>query len=153
VLIPRCDVAEKPLKKTHHRSGGPGIRTQDLPNAKRRARRLATMLGIKQLHHTTTYRWHVEGIDEGRVAKMLMTYGMDRKRTKGTSRTRWKAEGEEDLRMTGIISWKTKERKIGRSGKCNPTSNGPARLVDLYYKKHGFRARRACEECYKMPYK
>jgi hypothetical protein len=60
----------------------------------------------------------VEGIDEGRVPKILMTYGMDRKRTKGTSRTGWKAEGEEDLRMMGIISWKTKERKIGRSGKC-----------------------------------
>jgi hypothetical protein len=129
VFIPRCDVAGKPLKKTHYRSGGPGIRTQVLPNVKRRARRLATRLGIKQLHSTTTYRWHVEGIDEG-----------NRKRTKDTSRTRWKAEGEEDLRMMGIISWKTKERKIGRSGTCNPTSNGPTRLVEAFCSTHGFRA-------------
>jgi hypothetical protein len=42
----------------------------------------------------------VEGIDEG-----------NRKRTKDTSRTRWKAEGEEDLRMMGIISWKKKREK------------------------------------------
>jgi hypothetical protein len=45
ILIPRCDGVGKPLKKIHTRSGGPGIRTRDLPSAKWRARRLATMLG------------------------------------------------------------------------------------------------------------
>ncbi|KAH0813065.1 hypothetical protein GEV33_009726 [Tenebrio molitor] len=45
VLIPRCDVVGKPQKKTYYRSGGTGVRTRDLSNAKWRARRLATVVG------------------------------------------------------------------------------------------------------------
>jgi hypothetical protein len=45
VLIPRWDV----VKKTHYRSGGTGVRTRDLPNAKWRAWRLATVLGVMYL--------------------------------------------------------------------------------------------------------
>jgi hypothetical protein len=44
--IPRCDDVGKPLKKTHTRSGGTGVRTRDLPNVKWRAKRLATVLGV-----------------------------------------------------------------------------------------------------------
>jgi hypothetical protein len=43
--IPRRDGVGKPLKKTHTWSGSTGVRTRDLPNAKWRARRLATLLG------------------------------------------------------------------------------------------------------------
>jgi hypothetical protein len=45
MLIPRCHDVGKSLKKTHIRSGSTGVRTRDLPNAKWRARRLATVLG------------------------------------------------------------------------------------------------------------
>jgi hypothetical protein len=54
VLIPRCDGVGKPLKKTHTRSGGTGVRTRDLPNAKWRARRLATVLG-RERHSSLPY--------------------------------------------------------------------------------------------------
>jgi hypothetical protein len=53
VLIPRCDVVGKPQKKTYYRSGGTGVRTRDLPNAKWRARRLATVLGGWEQQNTT----------------------------------------------------------------------------------------------------
>jgi hypothetical protein len=42
--IPRCDGVGKPPKKTHTWSSGTGVRTQDFPNIKCRARRLATVL-------------------------------------------------------------------------------------------------------------
>jgi hypothetical protein len=45
--IPRCDGVGKLLKKTHTWSGGTGVRTRDLPNAKWCARGLATVLAQK----------------------------------------------------------------------------------------------------------
>jgi hypothetical protein len=53
VLIPRWDIVGKPLKKTHYRSGGTGVRTRDLPNAKWRARRLAIVLGLSDQRRGT----------------------------------------------------------------------------------------------------
>jgi hypothetical protein len=55
VLIPRCNGVGKPLKKTHTRSGGTGVRTRDLPNAKWRAKRLATVLGFSSSSYPLIY--------------------------------------------------------------------------------------------------
>jgi hypothetical protein len=65
-------------------------------------------------------------VDEGKVPKMLMTCGIDRRRRKGGPRTKWKAEVEEDLTEMGIIGWTTKAKK------CNQTSHG---FVELYYER------------------
>jgi hypothetical protein len=70
-------------------------------------------------------------MDEGRVPKMLMTCGIDRRRRKSGPRTKWKAEVEEDLTEMGIIGWTTKA-KNRKMKKCNQTSHG---FVELYYER------------------
>ncbi|KAH0818455.1 hypothetical protein GEV33_004336 [Tenebrio molitor] len=73
----------KTPEKTHYRSGGTGVRTRDLPNAKWRARRLATVLA-------PSYRG--ANIDSDHllvVAKMRMKVV---KQTEGSRKNRWDVE-------------------------------------------------------------
>jgi hypothetical protein len=53
----------KPLKKTHYRSGGTGVRTRDLPNVKCGARRSATVLGEVRSEEEMLYSSHLFLLD------------------------------------------------------------------------------------------
>jgi hypothetical protein len=103
--IPRCDGVGKPPKKTHTWSSGTGVRTQDFPNVKCRARPLATVLVLFCGWNPWSYTFPV---------------GRSRFLSAGTARSGGSLRGDDawagEDGATGALLWWTLEDLFKRSG-------------------------------------